>query len=232
MKITKRQIRRIVKEERSKLAEQGLHSMSPAGKALANSIKGKFMRMYPDAKVGIDARGGFITVNGKKAVDMSQATGRGMSDDEMIEKLHAVYAQTQVDADVPTADSRMDTFREGKMKITKRQLKRIIKEERKKILKEQWGSGNETGSAIVDFANAWCGLGGAVQEQVGSLLSAYFNASTSGDFEEAVYEQNPNAIDMAMQRLAGPLQMMGSDESEEILDALKDAQKIYLQGDE
>jgi hypothetical protein len=129
MKITKRQIRRIVKEERSKLAEQGLHSMSPAGKALANSIKGKFMRMYPDAKVGIDARGGFITVNGKKAVDMSQATGRGMSDDEMIEKLHAVYAQTQVDADVPTADSRMDTFREGKMKITKRQLKRIIKEE-------------------------------------------------------------------------------------------------------
>ena len=136
MKITKRQIRRIVKEERSKLAEQGLHSMSPAGKALANSIKGKFMRMYPDAKVGIDARGGFITVNGKKAVDMSQATGRGMSDDEMIEKLHAVYAQTQVDADVPTADSRMDTFREGKMRITKRQLKRIIKEEKSKLLRE------------------------------------------------------------------------------------------------
>jgi hypothetical protein len=136
MKITKRQIRRIVKEERSKLAEQGLHSMSPAGKALANSIKGKFMRMYPDAKVGIDARGGFITVNGKKAVDMSQATGRGMSDDEMIEKLHAVYAQTQVDADVPTADSRMDTFREGKMKITKRQLKRIIKEEKRRMLSE------------------------------------------------------------------------------------------------
>ena len=136
MKITKRQLRRIIKEERSKLAEQGLHSMSPAGKALANSIKGKFMRMYPDAKVGIDARGGFITVNGKKAVDMSQATGRGMSDDEMIEKLHAVYAQTQVDADVPTADSRMDTFREGKMKITKRQLKRIIKEEKRRMLSE------------------------------------------------------------------------------------------------
>ena len=120
------------------------------------------------------------------------------------------------------------------MKITKRQLKRIIKEEKSKLIKEQggWGESVETGSAIVDFANAWCGLGGAVQEQVGSLLSAYFNASTSGDFEEAVYEQNPNAIDMAMRRLAGPLQMMGSDESEEILDALKDAQKIYLQGDE
>ena len=136
MKIKESKLRKIIKEERSKLAEQGLHSMSPAGKALANSIKGKFMRMYPDAKVGIDARGGFITVNGKKAVDMSQATGRGMSDDEMIEKLHAVYAQTQVDADVPTADSRMDTFREGKMKITKRQLKRIIKEEKAKLIRE------------------------------------------------------------------------------------------------
>lgn len=128
MKITKNQLREIIAEEKKKLNEQGFHSMSPAGKALANSIKGKFMRMYPDAKVGIDGRGGFITVNGVKAVDMSQATGRGMSDDEMIEKMHAVYAETQIDADVPTADSRMDTFIEGKMKITKRQLRRIIKE--------------------------------------------------------------------------------------------------------
>ena len=137
MKISKRQLRKIIKEEKAKLAEQGFHSMSPAGKALANSIKGKFMRMYPDAKVGIDGRGGFITVNGVKAIDMSQATGRGMSDDEMIEKMHAVYAETQVDADVPTADSRMDTFREVKMKITKRQLRRIIKEE-KAMLEQSW----------------------------------------------------------------------------------------------
>ena len=117
------------------------------------------------------------------------------------------------------------------MKITKRQLRNLIKEETSKVLKEQWGGGNETGSPLVDFAIAWGGLGGAVQEQLSSLLSAYFNASGKGDFEEAVYEQNPNAIDMAMQRLGGPLQMMGSDESEEILDALKDAQKIYLQGE-
>ena len=128
MKISKRQLRRIIKEEKAKLAEQVFHSMSPAGKALANSIKRKFMRMYPDASVGIAGRGGFITVNGVKAIDMSQATGRGMSDDEMIEKMHSVYAETQVDADVPTADSRMDTFREGMMKTTKRQLRAIIKE--------------------------------------------------------------------------------------------------------
>ena len=28
--------------------DESFHSMSPAGKSLANSIKGKFMRMYPD----------------------------------------------------------------------------------------------------------------------------------------------------------------------------------------
>ena len=51
-----------------------------------------------------------------------------MTDEEMIEKMHAVYAKTQVDSDIPTAGSRMDTFIEGKMKITNRQLRRIIRE--------------------------------------------------------------------------------------------------------
>jgi hypothetical protein len=106
MKITKRQLRRIIKE--------AFHSMSPAGKALANSIKGKFMRLYPDATVGIDGRGGFITVNGEKALDMSQATSTRMSDKEMLEKMHVVYAGSQVDADVPTADTRMDSYREAR----------------------------------------------------------------------------------------------------------------------
>ncbi len=113
------------------------HSMSPAGKSLSRSIKGKFMRMYPDASVGIDGREGWITVNGKKAINMSQASGRGMSDEEMIDKMHAVYAQSQVDPDIPTADTRMDTFMEGKMKISKRQLRRIIKEEKSRVLSER-----------------------------------------------------------------------------------------------
>jgi len=141
VKITKRQLRRIIKED--------YNSMSSAGKALANSIKGKFMRMYPDAKVGIDGRDGFITVNGKKAIDMSQATGRGMSDDEMIEMMHAVHAETQVDDDVPASEASYRTTRPGehkldfgkdigtynyrnegaKLKITKRQLRKIIREQ-------------------------------------------------------------------------------------------------------
>ena len=56
-----------------------------------------------------------------------------MTDEEMIEKMHAAYAGTHVDSDVPTADSRMRTFREGRMKITKKQLRKIIKEEIERI---------------------------------------------------------------------------------------------------
>lgn len=107
--------------------------MSPAGNSLANSIKRKFVKLYPDAKVGIDGRGGWITVNGEKAINMSQASGGPMTDEEMIEKMHVVYAGKQVDTDVPTSSSRMYTFREGKMKITKRQLRKIIRES---LLKE------------------------------------------------------------------------------------------------
>jgi hypothetical protein len=149
MKITKRQFRRIIKEESALI--EAYNSMSSSGKAIANSIKGKFMRMYPDAKVGIDGRGGFITVNGKKAVDMSQATGRGMTDEEMIEKMHSVYAGKQVDDDVGTEARRGSRPGEHKldfgkdigtynyrseganMKITKRQLRRIIKEEMARV---------------------------------------------------------------------------------------------------
>ena len=125
MKITRKQLRQIIGE--------GYNSMSSAGKAHANAVKRKFMKLYPDAKVGIDGREGWITVNGKKAINMSQASGSPMTDEEMIEKMHAVYAGEHVDADVPTSSSRMNTFREGKMKITKRQLRRIIKEERAKL---------------------------------------------------------------------------------------------------
>ena len=129
MKITKRQLRGIIREGlRIRSLVESYNSMSPAGKSLANSIKRKFMKLYPDAKVGIDGREGWITVNDKKAINMSQASGSPMSDEEMIEKMHAVYAGEHVDSDVPTANSRMGTFREGK-----RQLRNLVRES---IIKE------------------------------------------------------------------------------------------------
>ena len=93
------------------------------------------------------------------------------------------------------------------MKVTKRQLKRIIKEERTRLLKEMWGESVDTGSPLIEFARAYMGLGDAVASQVDSVVEAYNNSGGLGDqrFKEAVYEQNPNAIDLAMDRLGRAL---------------------------
>jgi len=121
------------------------------------------------------------------------------------------------------------------MRITKRQLKRIIKEERTKLLKE-WGDSVETGSDLIDFAKAYSGLGSAVQQQFDALANEWnINGAHSPDWEEAVYEQNPNAIDMVEQRLTSALKRLaqeGSEDAEALLSIIEEAQKIYRQGDE
>jgi hypothetical protein len=106
MKITKRQLRSIIRES----LMEGYNSMSSASKSHANAMKRKFMKLYPDAKVGIDGREGWVTVNDKKAINMSQASGSPLTDEEMIDKMHAVYAGESVDSDVPTATSSNDTY--------------------------------------------------------------------------------------------------------------------------
>ena len=115
------------------------------------------------------------------------------------------------------------------MKITKKQLKHIIKEEKSRLLREQWDD-IDTGSPLIEFARAYRGLGDAVASQVDAVVGAYI---TRGDFTETVHEQNPNAIDMAMDRLGRVLRYgdLGG-EGEMILEALEAAQTINLQGDE
>ena len=121
------------------------------------------------------------------------------------------------------------------MRITKRQLKRIIKEEKSKILNEQFGSMVETGSDLIEFAQAYSGLGNSVQEQFSVLVSAWTNNPYPDEQEETVYEQNPNAIDMVEQRLTSVLRNLDQDGSEDagvLLDVIEEAQKIYRQGDD
>ena len=119
------------------------------------------------------------------------------------------------------------------MKITKKQLKHIIKEEKSRLLREQWDD-IDTGSPLIEFARAYRGLGDAVASQVDAVVGAYITgAGDAGrdDFTETVYEQNPNAIDMAMDRLGRVLRYGDlGDEGEMILEALEAAQKINLQG--
>lgn len=115
------------------------------------------------------------------------------------------------------------------MKLTKRQLKRLIKEEKQKLLKEQqWGS-PEAQSPLVAFGQAWAGLGGAVQSQMVSLSNAFI-----ANNQEEVWELNPNAVNMAEQRLRSSLMSLGqtNPDAEELLEAIDWALDIFLQGDE
>ena len=119
------------------------------------------------------------------------------------------------------------------MKITKRRLKKIIKEEKAKLIKEQWGSNLETGSDLIDFAKSYSSLGSAVQQQVEALSNAYMlQGAREPDWSETVYKQNPNAIDIAIQRLSPGLNFLareGVEEADLLLDMFKEAQNVYTE---
>jgi len=116
------------------------------------------------------------------------------------------------------------------MKITRHQLRRIIKEEKQKLLKEQWTSA-EPLSPLVQFAQAWAGLGGAVSSQILELS----NAHIEGRIEDAAYEMNPNALDVAFERLQRPLSALsseGSEDAAELMSAMEAAAEIFAEGDD
>ena len=116
------------------------------------------------------------------------------------------------------------------MKITKSQLRRIIKEEKAKLLKEYGAMNMEALSPLVQFGQAYVGLGDAVQSQLIDLV----NAHIEGRIEDAVYEMNPNALDRAFERLQRPLSVLaraGSDDAMDMMDAMEKAKEIFVEGE-
>ena len=111
------------------------NSMSPAGKALAQRAKRLFAKDYPSVKVGISAREGWITVDGKKAVNMSRASSRPMTLEDVVDKMKQKYLGHP-------------TLEENTVKITKSQLKTIIKEEKQKLVKEMRRSSGDAVAAV------------------------------------------------------------------------------------
>ena len=108
------------------------------------------------------------------------------------------------------------------MRLTRTQLRRIIK--------EAWE--DETGSDLLAFAKAYSSLSGAIREQVDDIVKAYYSHGVASDmFEEVVYQQNPSAIEIAIGRLGRPIRQLGSDDAEDIGNALDHAQSIYLRNE-
>ena len=115
------------------------------------------------------------------------------------------------------------------MKVTKRHLRRIIKEEKQKLLREYGAMDKEALSPLVDFGQAWSGLGDAVQSQIIDVVNGYIEND-----QEAVYDINPNALDVAIRRLRMSLIDLGQSnpDAEEVMEALEWAQGIFKQGED
>lgn len=115
------------------------------------------------------------------------------------------------------------------MKITKRQLRQLIMEEKKILLKEYGAMSKESGLPLITFAQAWSGLGGAVQEQMIDMINGFIENN-----EEAVYEMNPNALDEAYRQLGNSLNVLGQSnpDAEEVMEAIEWAQGIFQQGED
>jgi len=118
---------------------------------------------------------------------------------------------------------------EARLHMHKSTLQSIIKEETIRSLNESWGEEVETGSSLLEFARAYAGLGDAVIQQVDQIVSAWNTAGPEHEmFADAVYDCNPNAIDLAIERLGHKLsRIQGCDEAEDILAALQKAQEMF-----
>mgnify|MGYP001327537616 FL=1 len=110
------------------------------------------------------------------------------------------------------------------MKITKKQLRRIIKEEKQSILKEQRagaGANFETGSILVEFAQQYAALGSAIQEQLNEVIKVYLvDGGMVDELEDAIMQQNPAALERAVGQLRRTVSQMDDEGFEEASDLM------------
>ena len=110
------------------------------------------------------------------------------------------------------------------MKITRRQLRRIIKEEKQKILKEQRAGSAadfETGSILVEFAQQYAALGGAIQEQLNEVIKVWLvDGGMPDELEDAIMQQNPAALERGVRQLRRTVSQMAREGYEEADDLM------------
>ena len=120
MKITKRQLRRIIREEKQKLLRERVY-----GGYTGDDVE--IVTEFINISMGTD------DVSFESASEyLANHTGRSIEDADRI-------VQSLIDRGIISHDTRNnELYIQGiKMKITKRQLRRIIKEEKAKLLNEQ-----------------------------------------------------------------------------------------------
>jgi hypothetical protein len=85
------------------------------------------------------------------------------------------------------------------MKITRHQLRRIIKEEKSRFINEAAEDRNLV--ALLDFANGFTELDGDAQADLNDLVNTHLEG-TEDDFDDVVSNITPNSIEMMWDSLS------------------------------
>ena len=109
------------------------------------------------------------------------------------------------------------------MKITKRQLRRIIKEEKRKLLNE--GIYEGASGPLVTLCQAWSRMG---NESLQGSVAGFIAADAEGKFEELFKRGDVtfHAIDMAHKYLVPALEAVNDPEAKAMLDTIAKALKL------
>ena len=108
------------------------------------------------------------------------------------------------------------------MKITRRQLRRIIKEEKRKLLNEEIYEGSS--GPLVALCQAWSRMG---NESLQGSVAGFIAADNEGIFEELFNRGDVpfRAIDMAHKYLVPALEAVNDPEAKAMLDTIAKARK-------
>ena len=109
------------------------------------------------------------------------------------------------------------------MKITKRQLRRIIKEEKRKLLNE--GIYEGASGPLVTLCQAWSRMG---NESLQGSVAGFIAADAEGKFEELFKRGDVtfHAIDMAHKYLVPALEAVNDPEAKAMLETITKAKKL------
>lgn len=112
------------------------------------------------------------------------------------------------------------------MKITKRQLRRIIKEEKRKLDEEVYKGSS---GPLVTLCQAWSAMG---NESLQGSVASFIAADNEGKLEELMKAGDVtfHAIDMAHKYLVPALEAVNDPEAKAMLDTIAKARKARGKG--
>ena len=223
---TKARLKRIVRESMEQFSTSSLDQYSPQPtrnynqvsdgmKSMANAAKRKFAKDYPEVKVKIDGRQGWIIVNDVKAVNVSSASSSPMSIEDMVDQMKQAYLGH------PMAEAKLRSS-----------IRRMVKEEKRKLNEEDpyardraIANASVASGPLVTLCQAWSKMG---NESLQRSVTKFIAADNEGKLEELFKRGDVSffAIEAADKHLVPALEAVNDPEAKAMLETIAKALKL------